>query len=258
MGNQTRLLHSKVRARNNLAPLNHKNIFNKIKTKIPFDSKKNIYIQFHEYTLRIIMCAYVHIYTHTHAHMHTHTHRHTCAHTHTHTCTLTHTDTHAHAHMHTHRHTCTHTHKYKHTRTYHYHYQYSYNTYTLISCMTYIHYKYRKYIPIPHNSMCMVHTYTSYMYSVYIYMIYILYMYYTHSYYSNTTMYTTHAYIQLCLYVCLHVRGPTQPQDMNAYTLYTYVIHYNCISPHTHKYTYALHKMHIHSNLHVSYQTHFL
>ena len=51
-------------------------------------------------------------------------------------------------------------------------------------------------------------------------------MYYTHSYYSNTTMYTTHAYMQLCLYVCLHVHGPTQPQDMNTYTLYTYVIQY--------------------------------
>ena len=73
-------------------------------------------------------------------------------------------------------------------------------------------------------------------------------MYCTHSYYSNTTMYTTHAHIQLCLYVCLYVRGSTQPQYMyvrgltqpqymyvrgltqpqymNTYTLYTYVIQY--------------------------------
>ena len=90
MGNQTRLLHSKVRARSNLAPLNHKNIFNKQK----YHSNKNIYIQFHEYTLRIIMCAYTHIHTHTHRH----------------TCTLTHTDTHTHTHIHIHTHTHMHTH----------------------------------------------------------------------------------------------------------------------------------------------------
>ena len=84
-------------------------------------------------------------------------------------------------------------------------------------------------------------------------------MYYRHSYYSNTTMYTTHAYMQLCLYACFaRARAHTTTRyEYNIYIIHIryaiYMIHYNYMSPHTHnQYTYALHTMHIHTNLHVS------